>query len=150
MFIKRALIAAIWFGAAVYAQTKGGTDESATEPAAGTPIPVSANQDRIPASVLFANLSTSSISANVTFTSQLIQMSPMSDEKELKIVASRGLTNSTENAYRLAIHTGHAKNGDCNNTSIGAILDPDHRFGRMGCVVGGGVETCAIGDLDGK
>ncbi|KAI8056035.1 hypothetical protein BDF22DRAFT_653730 [Syncephalis plumigaleata] len=163
MFIKRALIATICFGAVAYAQSQQqgpeenpagpGPDGPAAPagPAPGTPIPVPANQNKLSINSVSANLTGNNLKATVTITTKLQQLSPHSDVKQLILVGNGGFTNTTMDAYRLAVHSGRANSGDCNNTSIGAVLDPDQRFGKNTCRGNANAAAeCAIGDLYGQ
>ncbi|RKP28076.1 hypothetical protein SYNPS1DRAFT_26334 [Syncephalis pseudoplumigaleata] len=150
MFIRHVWWTAFLFGAIVSAQEPV-NDEKQAGIAPGTPIPVPANQDKIPITSAVARLVGSNINATVVISLKSQQESPGDDVKTVSLTAPTGFTNRTEKAYRLAIHNGTVQDGDCNNPQVGALLDPDHRFGKTRCnEIGPPRESCAIGDLNGQ
>ncbi|KAI9599330.1 hypothetical protein BDF19DRAFT_409993 [Syncephalis fuscata] len=141
MFIARTLLNVLLLGAAVYAQQPSPTQQpvlSATDTrtmmlpttstlASGVSIPAPTNQDRLPINSATARLKTNTTTNSIILTVVIAeadsQRTPAEDMKLVNLTGT-GFTPSDAKIYRLAVHTGIAADGDCNNGAIGAMLIP--------------------------
>jgi hypothetical protein len=124
---------------------------------AGVEVEKPDNQDLVPLHTVEADLKTRWIDMTVTITISHYQPSPTAEYKNIHVRALRGLNDTAENAYYLAIHSGTIRNSTlgCQDPAIGSILDPAGIFGKndYACPRNDPFSMaiyCAVGDLYGK